>query len=97
MLNEDSDFKVSNRKSNLEEQVEQSSDSDDFVERTQCKKSNKKKQAKVTTCNKYKNLNLKLLSRELFNVRTVIHAKHKVKLSDSARILRIETSSKPKT
>ena len=87
-MDEDGDFRV--KKGGDIEQVEESSESDDFVERTQNKKKKKVcKKPQAGIAKKYQSLNLKPLTKADFKITTVIHAKHKVKLSDSARIQKI--------
>ncbi len=66
-LKEDSDFEVSECRRPDEEAVDDSSDQDDFVERTQnSKKQAKKKTVKVS--NKYKGLDLQPISKDKFHV-----------------------------
>lgn len=78
-----------------EEAVDESSDPDDFLERTQNAKKNKsqakKKNKTSKLANKYKGLNLKEITKADFKVSMVIHAKSKVKSSDNARTLKIES------
>jgi len=89
VLKDDSDFEVSEQEDDKkdEEAVDDSSEQDDFVERTQnAKKGKQKKARKVSIANKYKGIEFKELTKELFKVTCVLHAKHKVKTSDTARI-----------
>jgi hypothetical protein len=80
------DDKIEDQKN--EEAVDDSSEQDDFVERTQNAAKKSKKKRKVV--NKYKGIEFKELSKELFKVTCVIHAKNKVKLSDTVRMQKIE-------
>ncbi len=84
ILKVDSDFEVCSSPSDVEECVDESSESDDFLERTQNAK--KTKQKKRQLANKYKGLALKELTKADFRVQTIIHAKNKIKTSDTARL-----------
>ena len=73
--------------------MDESSEQDDFVERTQNAKKSLKRKKKQPVSNKYKGIEFKALSKELFKVACVIHCKQKVKIGDTARLQKIESAA----
>jgi hypothetical protein len=94
VLADDSDFSVSEGgEAANEEGVDDSSEQDDFVERTQNAKKSLKRKKKQPVSNKYKGIEFKALSKELFKVACVIHCKQKVKIGETARLQKIESAA----
>ena len=97
VLKDDSDFEVSEGggpgEAANEEGVDDSSEQDDFVERTQNAKKNLKRKKKQPVSNKYKGIEFKGLTKELFKVACVIHCKQKLKIGDTARLQKIQSAA----
>jgi hypothetical protein len=97
VLKDDSDFEVSEgggaEEAVNEEGVDDSSEQDDFVERTQNAKKTLKRKKKLPISNKYKGIEFKELTKELLKVACVIHCKQKVKIGETARLQKIQSAA----